>query len=108
MTLDRGALAMLDPVQQNVIVIIQAMLDHQTPAGEGQQILDPNLSVEACIVAAAALLETEYDETLEARAKKIAEKMVGYTKVFRDEHRQSGETALEQIGAIGVSQIRIQ
>ena len=108
MRLNRAALALLDPVQQNVIVIIQAMLDHQTPAGEGEQILDPNLSVEACIVAAAALLETEHDDALEARAKKIAQKMVGYTKLFREEHRQSGETALQQLGATGVTQIRIQ
>lgn len=108
MSLDPGALAMLDPVQQNVIVIIQAMLDHQTPAGDAQKILDPNLSIEACIVAAAALLETDCEAGMERQARKMAEKMVGYAKVFRSEHRQSGETALEQIGAMGVSQISIQ
>lgn len=108
MTLDRKKLDALDPVQANAIAIVQAVLDHQTPPGEVQQTFEPNLAAEACIVAAAAILETSRDEGMEREAKRLAQKLVDRAKAFRKARRQCGVTGLEQLGAERVTKITIQ
>lgn len=107
MSLDRKKLADLDPVQANAIAIVQAVLDHQTPPGDLPQTFEPNLAAEACIVAAAAILETSRDEGMEREAKRLAETLVAYAKTFRKTHRESGATALEQLGAIEVTKTSV-
>ena len=108
MNLDRDALDRLDPVQANVIAIIQAMLELQTPATDVQQTLEPGLSVEACIVAAAALLETSGERDLEQRITRACERLSVHARSFRREHEASGEGALQQLGACSVTRHRIQ
>ena len=108
MTLDRGKLAKLDPVQQNVIVIFEAMTAHQTAPGEQQQTLAATVSLEACIVAAAALLETSADKNLESWIETARDKIAHYARQFRSDHVLTGENGLEQLGAEKVTRITIQ
>ena len=108
MNLDRDELAKLDPVQQNVIVIVQAMLEHQTPPGDAEQTFEPALAVEACIVAAAAIMEASADEGLTARAERAARKLAEYASAFRAEHAMTGKSGLEQLGAATVTRRVIQ
>lgn len=108
MTLDREKLDKLDPVQANAIVVIQALLDHQTPPGTADKTLEPSLSVEALIVAAAALLETSSDTGMEAQLKRLAGKLTSYARRFRADHRATGQTALEQLGGTSVTKRSIQ
>ena len=107
MKLDREKLTKMDPVQANAIAIVQAVLDHQTPPGDLRQTFEPNLAAEACIVAAAAILETSRDQGMEREAKRLAETLVAYAKNFRKKHCESGATALEQLGAAGVTKTSI-
>jgi hypothetical protein len=107
MSLDRDRLAELDPVQANVMVIVQALLEHQRTPGEAVPTLEPGLSAEACIVAAAALIEVGFQEGVEEQAVQRAEKMIGYVRRFREERSATGLNALEQLGAI-VTSHRVQ
>jgi len=108
MTLDRAALMTLDPLQANAIAVIQAMLDLQTPSGAGGQTIEPALSIEACLIAAAALLETSADADFGPRLAEAGRRFAAIARAFRDEHARGGQTALEQIGGIAVSRTTVQ
>ena len=50
---------------------------------------------------AAALLESSRDEGMDREGKNGAQKLAGYLKSFRSEHRATGATALKQLRAAG-------
>ena len=108
MKLDREMLDRLNPTQANAIVILQALLEYQSPPDQEKLSLEPSLAVEACIVAAAALLETGYDIDLDEEAARRAANLKDYVRQFRKEFDVSGETALEQLGASTVTRERLQ
>lgn len=107
MTLDRQQLDRLDPVQANVLAILQAILELQTAPGSARQSLDPGLATEALVVTVAALVEATQDTGMEALAKRLGDKVVSYARAFRREHRASGQNGLQQLGAEAVERTAI-
>jgi len=89
-----------DLLQANAGVIIQALLDYQTPAGDFSRSIDVSLSAEACLFAAAALIATSRGEDLEGCVQRGGANLASYARKLR-EQIITGENPIEQLAAIG-------
>lgn len=103
---DDAKLRKLDPVHQNAIVILQAMLDHQSKGDPRGQHVDPVVSAEACLMVAAALIEinpgTQTTRDLRVTIDQAAEGLRRTAKKMRAEYEVDGKHGLELLGAFDV------
>ena len=84
------------------MVILQALLNCQSGSGDTAVSLDLSLSVEACLMAAAALIETSRQHGIENCVRQASTNLRTYIGSFREHHITGGMNAMEQLGAINV------
>jgi hypothetical protein len=98
---DREQRRDFDLVRVNAVAILRSLLEWQTPPGDTRPSLDLPLSVEACLLAAAALIESSRQGAAHASVRQAGANLGAYVDDFRRERMISGESALEQLDAVG-------
>lgn len=103
---DNPLLRKLDPVHQNALVIMQALLDHQSKGDPRGQSIDPVTSMHSCLMVAAALIEingaTETTRGFRGVLDEACEGLRRTARKMRAEFGETGRHGLELLGATGV------
>ena len=103
---DEGRLRGLDPVHQNALVVLQALLDHQSKGDPRGQNIDPVTSMQSCLIVAAALIEingaAETTRGFREALDDASEALRRTARKMRADFAETGKHGLELLGATGV------
>jgi hypothetical protein len=110
--------ARLDPVdpasidrqilEANAFAVIRSLADMQALAGEPAASVDVGLSLEACLLAAAILIESRGPDDADDLVARSGENLKAYVAAFRAQRLGSGRSAIEQLSVGGFGKSRVQ
>lgn len=94
-------------LEANALAVIHSLADMQALVGEAAASIDVGLSLEACLFAAAILIESRGPDDADHLVIRAGENLRDYVAAFRAEQLCSGRSAIEQLSVGGAEKSRM-